>query len=203
MYSAARDAIAKALYDRIFRWLVNRINQLLAPTAAEMAGGSEIGILDIFGFEKFEMNSFEQMCINVANEQLQYFFTEHVFLLEEEEHKKEGLGSLDIHFTDNRPLLVCACRDAMFCSDCVLQEMFLSKPMGVYAVLDEQCNFPRANASTFVSKLVSILKKKKSSLFIPSKNTTSCLFSIQHYAGKVCLVRLAPPPLPLPPPPHG
>ena len=85
---------------------MNRINQLLAPTAAEMVGEAEIGILDIFGFETFEWNSFEQMCINVANEQLQYFFIEHVFLMAEEEYKKEGVGSLGIEFNDNKPLLV-------------------------------------------------------------------------------------------------
>lgn len=106
--AAARDALAKALYDRVFRWIVNRINQLLAPTASELVGEREIGILDIFGFETFEWNSFEQMCINVANEQLQYFFIEHVFLLAEEEHRREGVGSLDVQFSDNKPLLVSA-----------------------------------------------------------------------------------------------
>ena len=74
--AAARDALAKAVYDRIFRWIVNRINQLLAPTIEEMEDETEIGILDIFGFEKFEANSFEQLCINLANEQLQFFFNE-------------------------------------------------------------------------------------------------------------------------------
>ena len=74
--AASRDALAKAIYDRIFRWIVNRINQLLAPTAEELEDEVEIGILDIFGFEKFEENSFEQLCINLANEQLQYFFNE-------------------------------------------------------------------------------------------------------------------------------
>ena len=74
--AAARDALAKAIYDRIFRWIVNRINQLLAPTVDEMEDEREIGILDIFGFEKFERNSFEQLCINLANEQLQFFFNE-------------------------------------------------------------------------------------------------------------------------------
>ena len=74
--AAARDAIAKAVYDRIFRWIVSRINQLLAPTVEEIEDEVEIGILDIFGFEKFEVNSFEQFCINLANEQLQFFFNE-------------------------------------------------------------------------------------------------------------------------------
>ena len=106
VFPDARDAVAKAIYDRIFRWIVNRINQLLAPTAAEMTGEREIGILDIFGFEHFERNSFEQICINVANEQLQFFFIEHIFLLEKEEYRKEGVDSLDIFFHNNKPVLV-------------------------------------------------------------------------------------------------
>lgn len=104
--TASRDALAKALYDRLFRWIVNWINQLLAPTAADMVGEKEIGILDIFGFERFERNSFEQMCINVANEQLQYFFTEHIFLLEREEYRKEGVHMTTVQFHNNQPLLV-------------------------------------------------------------------------------------------------
>ena len=94
MVIASRDAIAKSLYDRLFRWIVNRINQLLAPSAEDMAQAVEIGkwyelasyklfivlillgILDIFGFEKFDTNSFEQLCINLANEQLQFFFNQ-------------------------------------------------------------------------------------------------------------------------------
>ncbi len=99
--------MAKALYDRLFRWIVNRINQLLAPTAAQKEVEREIGILDIFGFEKFTENSFEQLCINMANEQLQFFFVEHVFLLEMEEYKKEGVAeSSTIDCTVNKPLLV-------------------------------------------------------------------------------------------------
>ena len=74
--AAARDALAKAIYDRIFRWIVNRINRLLAPTIEDVVEEEEIGILDIFGFENFERNSFEQLCINLANEQLQYFFNQ-------------------------------------------------------------------------------------------------------------------------------
>ena len=101
-----RDALAKALYDRIFRWIVNKINQLLAPTAAQMVDEKEIGILDIFGFEKFEENSFEQLCINMANEQLQFFFVEHVFFLEKDEYRKEGVTGLDINCITNKSLLV-------------------------------------------------------------------------------------------------
>lgn len=88
--AAARDALAKAIYDRIFRWIVNRINQLLTPTAEEMEDEREIGILDIFGFEKFERNSFEQLCINLANEQLQFFFNEVGLRFREREREKTG-----------------------------------------------------------------------------------------------------------------
>ena len=88
--AAARDALAKAIYDRIFRWIVNRINQLLAPTAEEMEDEREIGILDIFGFEKFERNSFEQLCINLANEQLQFFFNEVSLYFRERERERNG-----------------------------------------------------------------------------------------------------------------
>jgi len=99
--------MAKALYDRVFRWIVSRINQLLAPTATQVVDEKEVGILDIFGFEKFKENSFEQLCINMANEQLQFFFVEHVFLLEMGEYQKEGVAcSSNIECTVNKPLLV-------------------------------------------------------------------------------------------------
>ena len=109
--SVARDAIAKAMYDRIFRWIVNRTNGLLAPPKDSKGEEVEIGILDIFGFEKFEVNSFEQMCINLANEQLQFFFNEHIFAQELEEYRREGINTADVKYEDNRPVLVrvCAC----------------------------------------------------------------------------------------------
>ncbi len=79
----ARDAIAKALYGRLFSWIVNRINPVLHPVSTETQHMLSIGILDIFGFENFRSNSFEQLCINVANEQLQFYFNQHVFAWEQ------------------------------------------------------------------------------------------------------------------------
>lgn len=138
LFPAVRDALAKALYDRIFRWIVNRINQLLAPTAAQMVDEREIGILDIFGFEKFEENNFEQLCINMANEQLQFFFVEHVFLLEKEEYKKEGLTGLDINCSINKPLLVRATHNLLghvnLCAKASLQCDSMSHPCFKYAM---------------------------------------------------------------------
>lgn len=78
-----RDAIAKALYGRLFSWIVNRLNPVLHPVNTETAHMLSIGILDIFGFENFRSNSFEQLCINVANEQLQFYFNQHVFAWEQ------------------------------------------------------------------------------------------------------------------------
>ena len=102
----ARDSLSKAIYDRLFRWIVNRTNALLAPSKDALAGESEIGILDIFGFEKFNSNSFEQLNINVANEQLQFFFNEHIFALELEEYRREGIDTADVKYKDNQPVLV-------------------------------------------------------------------------------------------------
>lgn len=94
-----RDAMAKAIYGRLFGWIVNRANVLLSPRgvlyeeARQREGGiTEVGILDIFGFENFEHNSFEQFCINVANEQLQFYFNQHIFAWEQQEYIREGGG---------------------------------------------------------------------------------------------------------------
>lgn len=78
-----RDAIAKALYGRLFSWIVNKINPMLHPKDFDPSDTLNIGILDIFGFENFRSNSFEQLCINVANEQLQFYFNQHVFAWEQ------------------------------------------------------------------------------------------------------------------------
>lgn len=93
-----------------------------------------ISLLDIFGFENFPRNSFEQLCINIANEQIQYYFNQHVFAWEMQEYMNEGIEGSITAFIDNRPVL----------------DMFLAKPMGLLALLDEESRFPRANDSTLV-----------------------------------------------------
>ncbi|KAJ8304543.1 hypothetical protein KUTeg_018126 [Tegillarca granosa] len=163
----ARDATAKAIYGRMFGWIVNKINQLLAPRCVNLNKKSEIGILDIFGFEHFEKNSFEQACINLANEQLQFFFNQHVFKLEQEEYIKEGIDWNEIKFVDNQPLL----------------NLFLNKPIGVLSLLDEESHFPKGTDASFVDKLNTHFKGN--SYYVKSQQTKSTKFTINHYAGKV------------------
>ncbi|KAE8299325.1 Myosin-IIIb [Larimichthys crocea] len=151
-----RDAMSKALYGRLFSWIVNRINSLLQPDmnicAAE--SGMNVGILDIFGFENFKKNSFEQLCINIANEQIQFYFNQHIFALEQMEYQSEGVDASLVEYEDNRPIL----------------DMFLQKPMGLLSLMDEESH-----------KFEDNLRCKY--FWIP-KRVELC-FGIQHYAGKV------------------
>uniref|UniRef100_A0A671YRV6 non-specific serine/threonine protein kinase n=1 Tax=Sparus aurata TaxID=8175 RepID=A0A671YRV6_SPAAU len=156
-----RDAMSKALYGRLFSWIVNRINSLLH--AAE--SGMNVGILDIFGFENFKKNSFEQLCINIANEQIQFYFNQHIFALEQMEYQSEGVDASLVEYEDNRPIL----------------DMFLQKPMGLLSLMDEESRFPQATDQTLVDKFEDNLRCKY--FWIP-KRVELC-FGIQHYAGKV------------------
>uniref|UniRef100_A0A672NQV9 Unconventional myosin-X-like n=1 Tax=Sinocyclocheilus grahami TaxID=75366 RepID=A0A672NQV9_SINGR len=162
----ARDSIAKVAYGRVFGWIVSKINELLAPKVDCDVELNEIGILDIFGFENFTVNRFEQLCINLANEQLQYFFNHHIFLMEQKEYKEEGITWETISFKDNKPIL----------------DLFLTKPIGILSLLDEQSAFPQATDRDFVDKLNS--KFKTAPNFEVVRNHTP-LFTIVHYAGKV------------------
>ncbi|XP_065836226.1 myosin-IIIb-like [Oscarella lobularis] len=164
----ARDAIAKAVYGRLFGWIVNRVNTLLAPESkVSQTDIIEIGILDIFGFENLNQNSFEQACINLANEQLQYFFNEHIFRMELEEYNKEGIDVTNITYEDNMPIL----------------NFFMMKPIGFLALLDEDSHFPQATDLSFLEKTDANFKKLP--FFARAKDTKSTLFTLSHYAGKV------------------
>ncbi|XP_054555432.1 myosin-IIIb [Talpa occidentalis] len=162
-----RDAMSKALYGRLFSWIVNRINTLLQPdkNICNADDGMNVGILDIFGFENFQRNSFEQLCINIANEQIQYYFNQHVFALEQMEYQDEGIDATQVEYEDNLPLL----------------DMFLQKPLGLLALLDEESRFPQATDQTLVDKFEDNLRCK---YFWRPKGVELC-FGIQHYAGKV------------------
>ncbi|ELW71547.1 Myosin-IIIb [Tupaia chinensis] len=127
--------------------------------------GMNVGILDIFGFENFQRNSFEQLCINIANEQIQYYFNQHVFALEQMEYQNEGIDAVPVAYEDNRPLL----------------DMFLQKPLGLLALLDEESRFPQATDQTLVDKFEDNLRCK---YFWRPKGVELC-FGVQHYAGKV------------------
>ncbi|CAM4535801.1 unnamed protein product [Lepidochelys kempii] len=162
-----RDAMSKALYGRLFSWIVNRINTLLQPdkNICNAESRMHVGILDIFGFENFTRNSFEQLCINIANEQIQFYFNQHIFALEQMEYQNEGIDATTVEYEDNRPLL----------------DMFLQKPMGVLSLLDEESRFPQATDLTLVDKFEDNLRCK---YFWRPKRVELC-FGIQHYAGKV------------------
>uniref|UniRef100_A0A673YRP6 non-specific serine/threonine protein kinase n=1 Tax=Salmo trutta TaxID=8032 RepID=A0A673YRP6_SALTR len=162
-----RDAMGKALYGRLFSWIVNRINTLLRPDThlGEDDKGLNIGILDIFGFENFKRNSFEQLCINIANEQIQFYFNQHIFAWEQDEYLNEDVDARVIEYEDNRPLL----------------DLFLQKPMGMLSLLDEESRFPQATDQTLVEKFEDNLKSKN--FWRPKRVDLG--FGIHHYAGKV------------------
>uniref|UniRef100_A0A3B4E5A8 non-specific serine/threonine protein kinase n=1 Tax=Pygocentrus nattereri TaxID=42514 RepID=A0A3B4E5A8_PYGNA len=162
-----RDAMSKALYGRLFSWIVNRINALLQSDTNICASesGMNVGILDIFGFENFKKNSFEQLCINIANEQIQFYFNQHIFALEQIEYQSEGVDASLVEYEDNRPIL----------------DMFLQKPMGLLSLLDEESRFPQATDQTLVDKFEDNLRYKY--FWRPKRVELS--FGIQHYAGKV------------------
>uniref|UniRef100_A0A8C2U3F1 non-specific serine/threonine protein kinase n=1 Tax=Coturnix japonica TaxID=93934 RepID=A0A8C2U3F1_COTJA len=162
-----RDAMSKALYGRLFSWIVNRINTLLQPdkNICNTENGMNVGILDIFGFENFARNSFEQLCINIANEQIQFYFNQHIFALEQMEYQNEGIDAATVEYEDNRPLL----------------DMFLQKPMGLLSLLDEESRFPQATDLTLVDKFEDNLRCK----YFWRPKGVELSFGIQHYAGKV------------------
>lgn len=152
-----RDAVAKALYSRLFTWLVERINNIICR--AERDKNTSLAVLDIFGFEvfwilmcflnmwfsiyfvyivnifqnfknyfqDFHMNSFEQLCINYANETMQFFFNQHIFRLEQKEYSREGIDWSTIEFRDNQPVI----------------DLLASKPTGILCILDDECSFPQ------------------------------------------------------------
>ncbi|XP_061677060.1 myosin-10 isoform X3 [Syngnathoides biaculeatus] len=165
----AVEALAKATYERLFRWLVHRINRAL--DRRQRQGASFIGILDIAGFEIFQLNSFEQLCINYTNEKLQQLFNHTMFILEQEEYQREGIEWNFIDFgLDLQP-----------CIDLIERP---ANPPGVLALLDEECWFPRATDQSFVEKLTS--QQGSHPKFFKSKQPRGeADFSIIHYAGKV------------------
>uniref|UniRef100_A0A8C6YD29 Myosin IIIA n=1 Tax=Naja naja TaxID=35670 RepID=A0A8C6YD29_NAJNA len=160
-----RDATAKALYGWLFSWIVNHINVLLKPTTGLSDKGLNIGILDIFGFENFKRNSFEQLCINVANEQIQFYFNQNIFAWEQNEYLNEGIDARIIEYEDNKPLL----------------DIFLQKPMGLLSLLDEESSFPQATDQTLVEKFEDNLKSK----YFWRPKRFDLTFGINHYAGQV------------------
>uniref|UniRef100_A0A671RJK6 Myosin-9-like n=1 Tax=Sinocyclocheilus anshuiensis TaxID=1608454 RepID=A0A671RJK6_9TELE len=165
----AVEALAKATYERMFRWLVMRINKALDKTKRQ--GASFIGILDIAGFEIFDLNSFEQLCINYTNEKLQQLFNHTMFILEQEEYQREGIEWSFIDFgLDLQPCIELIEKPA--------------SPPGILALLDEECWFPKATDKSFVEKVLQE-QGTHSKFHKPKKLKDEADFCIMHYAGKV------------------
>ncbi|XP_019183419.1 PREDICTED: myosin-2 [Ipomoea nil] len=157
-----RNALAKFIYGSLFNWLVDEINKSLAMEKQDT--GRSISILDIYGFEAFKNNSFEQFCINYGNERLQQHFNRHLFKLEQEEYESDGIDWIKVEFEDNQECL----------------DLFEKKPTGLISLLDEESNFPEATDLTFASKLKHHLTANRC-----FKGESGGAFSIQHYAREV------------------
>ncbi|XP_066332641.1 protein OPAQUE1 [Miscanthus floridulus] len=161
--AANRDALAKTVYARLFDWLVENINKSIGQ---DVDSKVQIGVLDIYGFESFKNNSFEQFCINFANEKLQQHFNEHVFKMEQEEYKSEEINWSYIEFIDNQDVL----------------DLIEKKPIGIIALLDEACMFPKSTHETFATKM---FRNFSSHPRLEKTKFSETDFTISHYAGKV------------------
>uniref|UniRef100_A0A671E4U8 Myosin heavy chain 8 n=1 Tax=Rhinolophus ferrumequinum TaxID=59479 RepID=A0A671E4U8_RHIFE len=161
-------ALAKAVYEKMFLWMVARINQQLDTKQPRQYF---IGVLDIAGFEIFDYNSLEQLCINFTNEKLQQFFNHHMFVLEQEEYKKEGIEWTFIDF-------------GMDLAACI---ELIEKPMGIFSILEEECMFPKATDTSFKNKLYDQHLGKSANFQKPKvvKGKAEAHFSLVHYAGTV------------------
>ncbi|KAG9341186.1 hypothetical protein JZ751_019625 [Albula glossodonta] len=163
-----RDSMAKSLYSALFDWIVFRINHALLNNKdlEECAKILSIGVLDIFGFEDYENNSFEQFCINFANERLQHYFNQHIFKLEQEEYRSEGISWHNINYIDN--------------TGCI--HLISKKPTALLHLLDEECNFPQATNQTLLDKFK---RQHDGNSYIEFPAVMEPAFIIRHYAGKV------------------
>ncbi|CAB1317936.1 unnamed protein product [Coregonus sp. 'balchen'] len=161
-------ALAKSIYERMFLWMVIRINEMLDTKNPRQF---YIGVLDIAGFEIFDYNSMEQLCINFTNEKLQQFFNHTMFVLEQEEYKKEGIVWAFIDF-------------GMDLAACI---ELIEKPLGIFSILEEECMFPKASDTTFKNKLNDqhLGKTKAYEKPKPAKGKAEAHFSLVHYAGIV------------------
>lgn len=170
----ARDALSKKLYANLFDWLIKFINVSLEGSSKESVQKMTfIAVLDIFGFEAFEHNSFEQLCINYCNEKLQFHFNNHIFMMEQEEYAKEGINVSNIQFEDNQSTL----------------DLLDLKGTGIFSMIDEEINVPRGSDEQLLSKMFqkhmqhAHFQRPKSKNH--AKSVMDVLFVVVHYAGPV------------------
>ncbi|XP_052868505.1 myosin-VIIa-like [Anopheles cruzii] len=162
----ARDAFVKAIYGKLFIMIVDKINKAIYKPSTTRRFHS-IGVLDIFGFEHFEVNSFEQLCINYANENLQQFFVKHIFKMEQAEYAREGINWTNIEFIDNQDIL----------------DMIGMKSLNLMSLIDEETRFPKGTDLTMLSKLHSTHGPKTA--YVKPKYDKDPAFGVQHFAGVV------------------
>ncbi|KAL2013455.1 hypothetical protein VTN00DRAFT_980 [Thermoascus crustaceus] len=162
--TVVRDSVAKFIYSSLFDWLVDKINRSLATEEVLSRVKSFIGVLDIYGFEHFAKNSFEQFCINYANEKLQQEFNQHVFKLEQEEYVREQIDWTFIEFSDNQP-----------CID------LIEGKLGILSLLDEESRLPMGSDDQFVTKLHHNFAADKQKFYKKPRFGKSA-FTVCHYA---------------------
>ncbi|XP_042371260.1 unconventional myosin-VIIa-like, partial [Plectropomus leopardus] len=167
--SDCRDAFVKAIYNKLFIWIVGKINSVIHKRLARSPKSAflSIGLLDIFGFENFDTNSFEQLCINFANEKLQQFFVAHIFKLEQKEYLKEDIVWNNIKFSDNQDIL----------------DVLAVKPCNLLSLIDEESHFPKGSDFTMLDKMNSLHHQNQNYIASKSKHDTD--FGIRHFAGVV------------------
>lgn len=163
-----RDSVSKYIYSLLFDWLVNLINRGLCPQEVQAKIHSFIGVLDIYGFEHFKVNSFEQFCINYANEKLQQEFNQHVFKLEQDEYIREEIEWTFIEFSDNQPCIT-----------------LIEAKMGILSLLDEESRLPSGSDETWIGKLYQNFDKPEFTRFFKKPRFGSSSFIVNHYAMEV------------------
>eukprot|EP00735_Rhodelphis_limneticus_P008926 TRINITY_DN2392_c0_g2::TRINITY_DN2392_c0_g2_i1::g.20869::m.20869 TRINITY_DN2392_c0_g2::TRINITY_DN2392_c0_g2_i1::g.20869 ORF type:complete len:1862 (+),score=613.81,sp/P47808/MYSH_ACACA/32.75/0.0,Myosin_head/PF00063.16/5.8e-227,MyTH4/PF00784.12/1e+04,MyTH4/PF00784.12/7.5e-16,Myosin_N/PF02736.14/1.7e-06,FERM_M/PF00373.13/4.6e+03,FERM_M/PF00373.13/4.5e-06,IQ/PF00612.22/0.16,Imm5/PF14423.1/0.24 TRINITY_DN2392_c0_g2_i1:87-5588(+) len=165
---AGRDALAKGIYSSLFSYIIKAINRCLIRSTSNKL--NTIGVLDIFGFEIFEINSLEQLCINYCNERLQQHFNMHIFKMEQAEYQTEGIPVSYVEFVDNQ--------DAI--------DLISKKPSGILPLLDEEVLVgKRGSDSNFLEKLTAAHDKKHQSYQVPKGAKSKSNFVLRHFAGEV------------------
>ncbi|KAM9844841.1 unconventional myosin-IXb isoform 2-T3 [Aulostomus maculatus] len=166
--ATARDSMAKSLYSALFDWIILHINHALLNRRdmEESVSCLSIGVLDMFGFENLQTNSFEQLCINYTNEKLQYYINQHIFKLQQEDYVAEGISWNNIDYADN--------------SNCI--QLISEKPTGLFGLLDEESSIPQATDETLLDKLK---QQQTDNPIFEATTDTNPSFAIQHFAGKV------------------